>query len=123
MLLMLAGFTMPPMPSPAVSKGEPPAAAMSLKETFSVAAGTPGVRQFYALDQFVFTLPRASTPLHVTEGRTPIGPAVSVSRTEVPSPLWAMALGQAARRERRVPSTKLYPVMPPEVWRSVTVAG
>src|SRR5262249_37994981 len=103
---------MPPLPSPAVSNGEPPAVAVLLNEILSAATGTPGDAQFCASDQFVFTV-AASTPIQVTEGRTPIGPAVSVSRRVVPSPpLVPIVPVKAGTPVGRVPSTKLYPLIP-----------
>src|SRR5689334_9046323 len=117
---MLPGLTMPPLPSPAVSKGEPPATAVLLNVILSAAAGTPGDSQFCASDQFVFRL-AISAPLQVTDGRTPTGPAVSVKTTSLPTK--AMVPAYDGLAVGSVPSTKLYPVMPPAASRITFVAG
>ena len=53
--------------------------ALSLKMTLSVATGAPGNSQFMPSDQL--TVVALSLPSHTTEGRTPTGPLVMVSKT------------------------------------------
>src|SRR4051812_44136900 len=90
MLSIFPGRTIPPGPSPTTSNGLAAAVAVLLNKTGSVGAGTPGVCQFSASDQFVLIPASASVPLHVTDGRVPIGPAVRISSTDVPSGLKAI---------------------------------
>src|SRR5437868_2761766 len=85
-LFRFAGAVMPSWASPTELNGEPAAEPFWAKTTLSAVVGAPGNCQFKPSDQLVVVL-TLLVPTHSTEGRTPVGPLVSVSRTAVVSPL------------------------------------